>query len=276
MNLLITGVQGSGKTTHAKKLAEKYDMIHISTGNLLRKHIKEKTKIGIEYEKAYEKGELAPNELLFTMIEEALNESTTLKKGFILDGFPRNKEQLHWLLDQEIKIDRCIDLIIEEKIATERMLARGRKDDTPEAIKKRISDYWKKTYCVNTYYESRRRVFTVSTGGAIEDTFKEIELKLDLDSKLYSRLHALEKELADINETKIKKLSITEKDILVVRFPDYRMPRIKMEEYMRKNVKLLKETLKEKIKADVPILAVTHGMEFEVITFEDWEKEKED
>jgi len=180
MKLIIIGIQGAGKGTQSIKLAEKYGMLHISTGDILRRHISEKTKIGIEYEVECKKGNLAPDDILFKMIDEELSKKEVNKKGFILDGFPRTISQLEWFENHHF-INKCIHLNITKKTSVERLKERNRSDDNDKAIKQRISDYFEKTVPIIEFYKKQNKVVEIDASQSINTTFEDIEIDLNLD-----------------------------------------------------------------------------------------------
>jgi adenylate kinase len=139
MNIVIAGVQGSGKGTQATKIATEYGLTHISPGDVLRKHIADRTPLGIEYKTEYDAGKLASDKIILEII--ALEIENANSNGFILDGFPRTIAQAEWLNDN-YDIDLTILLECDHDIVVDRMMYRMRSDDTPDGIKQRI-----KTYC---------------------------------------------------------------------------------------------------------------------------------
>ena len=139
MNIIIAGIQGSGKGTQSALLAETFNLKHISTGDVLRRHITDKTEFGIKYEEENAKGNLAPDEILFDIVEYE-TKNLDGKSGYILDGFPRTQAQADWTTET-LDVDYVILLDIPEQVATERLKRRGRVDDTVEAITNRIATY---------------------------------------------------------------------------------------------------------------------------------------
>jgi adenylate kinase len=148
MNIIIAGIQGSGKGTQSKLLADHFGLVHISFGDVIKWMLKEKPEIVAPYSiEKYNNGELAPDEVLFKVANYVIDpilEASDKYNGFILDGFPRTEGQMKFVLDS-YDIDKCILLELEESIAIDRMLLRGRSDDTPDGIKRRIKNYRLKT-----------------------------------------------------------------------------------------------------------------------------------
>jgi len=164
------GPQGSGKDTQAKKIAKKYGLKHIATGDILRKHIKDKTPLGVAYENNYRQGRMASNSIIYQIVEEALT-SEVMESGFILNGFPRNTEQLFWLYEKT-HIDGCIYLNLPDFACKKRLEARGRDDDNPDAIKRRLADFKRKTAKL---LKDIGKVSKVDATLPIPEVFKEIE-----------------------------------------------------------------------------------------------------
>ncbi|HOX96255.1 MAG TPA: adenylate kinase [Candidatus Woesebacteria bacterium] len=183
MNLIILGPQGSGKGTQAKLIAEKYGLIHISAGDLLRAETKSGSKKGKIIAKILESGALVPFDTIFEVLEPKLKSS----KGFILDGTPRDlrqSEYLDWFLSQnKINIDKVILLEIPREISFERLSKRAkiehRTDDTPEAITERLSIYERETLPVVERYRQEGKLLVIDGTPDIDTIFKEICNKLD-------------------------------------------------------------------------------------------------
>jgi len=127
MNLIIFGPPGSGKGTQAKKISKYFHIPHVSTGDMLREAIKEKTYLGKKAQKFMAKGNLVPDELVVKILKERIKEEDC-KKGFILDGFPRNINQVELLSnimeETERSIDLVINIIVSEEELTKRLLGR--------------------------------------------------------------------------------------------------------------------------------------------------------
>lgn len=143
MNIVIFGPPGAGKGTQSKKLVEKYNLLHISTGDVFRQHMKDKTPIGIKIQQRMDAGILIDDELTFEILKSALNNK---KDNFLLDGFPRTLPQAK-LLDTVLKIDHVLVLNVEEEVLrariAKRMLTTPRSDD--DKIEQRLFEYYHKT-----------------------------------------------------------------------------------------------------------------------------------
>ena len=188
-NLILFGPPGSGKGTQSEKLIEKYGLIHLSTGNLLREEIVNQTKLGLEAKSYMDQGQLVPDEVVIGMIRSAL-ESNPQAKGFLFDGFPRTVAQAEaldkLLKEKNTEIAGVLALTVSERELVERLLNRGktsgRSDDTNESIiQARIAEYENKTAAVARYYEDFGKVIRIHGEGSIDDIFsmlcKEIDLK---------------------------------------------------------------------------------------------------
>lgn len=178
MNLVIAGVQGSGKGTQAAIIAKKYNLTHISTGDILREHIKNKTELGIAYQESYNAGIFASDDIIYDIIKQEITPDI-LRDGFILDGFPRNKNQRQWLINN-YQIDGTIIIELDEEVAEYRMLTRRRSDDTPESINTRIQDFNKKTLPI---IEKLPHVYYVDGDQAI------VSVAYEIDSEIIAAIH---------------------------------------------------------------------------------------
>jgi len=184
MKLVIFGPQGSGKGTYASRISPKYGIPHISTGDIFRENIKNKTELGKKVENFVKSGQLVPDEVTIAILKERISKSDA-KSGFILDGFPRTKDQAV-ALEKISKIDAVINLIVPEWIILERLAYRiscancgtiynlktlkpkkegicdrcggkliQRKDDTPEVIKQRLNAYMEMSEPLIDYYKKK-------------------------------------------------------------------------------------------------------------------------
>ena len=186
-NLILFGPPGSGKGTQSEKIIEKYSLVHLSTGDLLRSQIAQQTALGLEAKKLMDKGQLVPDEVVVGMISTALEENPNAK-GFLFDGFPRTAaqaESLDKLLDfkkEPIKTMLALDVSEEELI--KRILKRGetsgRSDDMDhDIIAARVAEYKNKTEAVADYYRQTDKVVMVPGEGSIDDIFERLSNEID-------------------------------------------------------------------------------------------------
>ena len=178
MKLLIMGPPGAGKGTQAKILAEKYNLIHLSTGDILRREIKKKTAIGLEAQSYMNRGNLVPDNVLLSIMDSTL---ISLKdSGIILDGFPRTipqAEGLNIILENlDSKIDHVLNIHVEEQILINRLIERaqssGRADDTEEVITKRQKVYAKLTAPLVNFYKNN--IIQIDGDGSIDQVTQRI------------------------------------------------------------------------------------------------------
>ncbi len=182
MNLILFGPPGVGKGTQAMRLAASHNLIHISTGDILRAAIAEGSPLGMTARTYVESGGLVPDDIIIGLVREVL-ELKPETKGFLLDGFPRTLEQASALdhLFHELGITQVqiIMLAAPEQELIDRMVKRGleqgRKDDTAETIRHRLEVYNAQTEPVKSYYEARRGVTLVDGLGSIDEVTARIE-----------------------------------------------------------------------------------------------------
>ena len=181
MKLLIMGPPGVGKGTQAKIIKDKLRIVHISTGELLRQEIAEKTEVGIVAKKYIDQGKLVPDNFLFTIVNERLGQPDC-RDGYILDGFPRTLNQANGL--EKImgafdhSLDRAISLYADEDALVERLVKRGensgRSDDTSNIIRNRQKIYWQQTAPLLDFYEERGLLDNVNGLGEIKEITERI------------------------------------------------------------------------------------------------------
>lgn len=182
LNIVLFGPPGAGKGTQAEKIIEKYQLNHLSTGDLLRSEIAQKTELGLEAKSYMDKGELVPNEVVIGMIDSKLNRNKE-GNGFIFDGFPRTTAQAE-ALDQLLEnnntsINVMISLEVEHDELVKRLLNRakdsGREDDKDELIiENRINVYNSETKPVIDYYDKQGKYMPVNGMGDIDEIFGSI------------------------------------------------------------------------------------------------------
>ena len=201
MKLILLGAPGSGKGTQAAYITEKYDLPHISTGDIFRENMKNLTPIGIRIKEVMDKGNLCPDELTIELVKDRVQQPDC-KKGYLLDGFPRNVVQAE-ALDEfdapDVVIDLDVDLEkIEKRVVGRRSCSKCngsfhvdfigqtdvcpecggeliiRKDDNPETVKERLSVYQKQTLPLIEYYSKQGKLVKVDGNRLITQVFEEI------------------------------------------------------------------------------------------------------
>ncbi len=182
INLVIFGKPGAGKGTQAEFLKEKYNLKHISTGDVFRYNIKNETELGALAKSYMDKGDLVPDEVTIKMLEDEVDKNPDAS-GFIFDGFPRTTAQAEaldaFLGSKKMKIDATIALEANDEVLIQRLLQRGkvsgRTDDQDEdKIRNRFDEYNQKTAPLKNYYEGQGKFHSVNGIGAID----EISLRL--------------------------------------------------------------------------------------------------
>jgi adenylate kinase len=182
LNLVLFGPPGAGKGTQSSKIIDKFGLIHLSTGDLLRAEISAGTTLGLEAKKLMDQGILVPDAVVIGMIENKLNENKAAT-GFIFDGFPRTVAQAEaldsLLASHQLSITQMIALEVAEEELTQRLLERGqssgRPDDQNETlIRKRVQEYMEKTAPVAGYYANQGKFKGINGVGEIEVIFGQI------------------------------------------------------------------------------------------------------
>src|SRR5271168_4826713 len=188
MRLILLGPPGSGKGTQAQRLIHKYDIVQLSTGEMLRAAVAAGTPIGLQAKEIMANGGLVPDEVVVGIIADRI-ELPDAKKGFILDGFPRTVPQAaaldELLKKRHLKLDAVIELRVNESALLDRVerraeetRARGeevRLDDTPEVLTKRLAQYRSLTEPLIHYYSERRKLLTVDGMMTIEHVTHEVD-----------------------------------------------------------------------------------------------------
>jgi adenylate kinase len=182
LNLVLFGPPGAGKGTQSQKLIEKYGLIHLSTGDLLRSEISQGTQLGLEAKKLMDDGKLVPDAVVIGMISNKLDTNKDAK-GFIFDGFPRTVAQAE-ALDQLLAskgsaISGMVALEVNDDELLKRLLLRGKDsgrpdDQNPEIIGKRINEYNSKTAPVADFYKGQDKYQSINGIGSVDEIFSAI------------------------------------------------------------------------------------------------------
>ncbi len=213
MNLLIMGAPGSGKGTMSERIIAEYDLLHISTGDLLRQAVKEKTPTGLKAQEYMSQGHLVPDEIIHDLISWRLSQDDA-KKGFLMDGYPRTLAQAKDLDNicqrLNIKLDMIIQLDLDEEVIAKRITGRRvckncgaiyhidtkpskvagvcdecggelytRADDTLESLKVRLAEYEESTRPLLDHYEGQVKIERIDGDGTIDSVFASIKSILD-------------------------------------------------------------------------------------------------
>ena len=193
MNIILFGAPGAGKGTQAKFLISKFNLIQISTGDMLREAVKLKNKIGQQVETIMANGELVSDEIIFSLITNRLNENIA-NNGFIFDGFPRNIKQAikfdQMIKDLNIDLDFVLHIDVDEKILSDRIENRAkqentkRKDDTSDVLIERLKVYNNDTKPVLEHYSSKNLLNVIDGMGTIEEVSSNIIKIINSDLKV--------------------------------------------------------------------------------------------
>ncbi|MCY7152516.1 adenylate kinase [Streptococcus gallolyticus subsp. gallolyticus] len=205
MNLLIMGLPGAGKGTQAAKIVEKFGVAHISTGDMFRAAMANKTEMGVLAKSFIDKGELVPDEVTNGIVKERLAQDDIAEKGFLLDGYPRTIEQAHaldeTLSNLDLKLDGVINIEVNPESLIERLSGRiinrktgetfhkvfnppvgdyneddfyQREDDKPETVKRRLDVNIAQGALIIEHYRKAGIVFDVQGNQDIDDVFADI------------------------------------------------------------------------------------------------------
>ena len=186
LNIVIFGPPGSGKGTQSVKIAEKYNLIHLSTGELLREEISKDTKIGKQVKSYIDDGKLVPDEIIYKKVYSKSLEYIS-SPGIIYDGFPRTiiqAELLDKMLNERNKrVDLVVSIEVEEEELFKRMMGRSedsnRSDDKERIILKRIAVYKEQTHPLIAHYESQGKLVSVDGMASVDSVFEKICYALD-------------------------------------------------------------------------------------------------
>lgn len=180
MRLLFIGPPGAGKGTQADKVAERLGIPHVSTGEMFRDHVSRGTELGKQVEAIMAAGDYVPDEITVAMLSQRLSEPDA-SSGYILDGFPRTEAQVDSLdkLLSDDGLDHVVIFDVNEDELVERLLARGRADDTEDTIRNRFKIYLSQTQPLIDTYSARGLTVVVNGTGEVEEITERIVSALD-------------------------------------------------------------------------------------------------
>ena len=187
MNIVLFGIPGSGKGTQANFIKIKYNLTHISTGDVFRENIKNNTELGKLARSYIDSGKLVPDKLTIKLLEKKIEENPN-SKGYIFDGFPRTIDQgIHldnFLFKKNLSIDLTISLEVDEQILINRILKRGvdsgRADDQDRSkIKKRFDEYSQKTSVLIKFYKEQNKFFSINGEDSINQVKDRLTMLID-------------------------------------------------------------------------------------------------
>lgn len=179
MRIIIFGPPGAGKGTQAELIKSKYDIPHLSTGEIFRNAIKNETQLGCRVKSMLDNGELVPDETVVGLVREEL-EKPIYQQGYVLDGFPRTKAQArsydNFLDERSESLTAFILLKVPEQVLIDRIMNRGegRSDDTEKKVRKRLDVFWDETIPVKEYYQEQDMVEEIDGTNSIEKIFEAI------------------------------------------------------------------------------------------------------
>ena len=183
VHLVILGRQGSGKGTQAARLVEAYSPIHVSTGDMLRAAVAAGTELGLQARALMGVGDLVGDDLINGIVSERLAQPDVAENGFLLDGYPRTPDQAAamevFLVEAGTPLDAAVNLDVPVDEVTARMLARGRADDTEEAIRRRLALYESETAPLLAWFADRGLLDVVDGLGDVDVVFGRLADVID-------------------------------------------------------------------------------------------------
>ena len=188
INIVIFGAPGSGKGTQSDKLIEHYHLFHISTGDVLRDHMRRGTELGMVAKEYIDQGQLVPDDLIIDLLAQVLDENKeNTTQGVIFDGYPRTIPQAEalegMLAERGTQVDAVVGLEVPDEELIKRIVLRGeqsgRADDNEETARKRIEVYYEQTSPLKAYYQEQGKYLAINGLGTIDGIFELIQHELD-------------------------------------------------------------------------------------------------
>ena len=262
LNIVLFGPPGAGKGTQSKKLLERYNLIHLSTGDMLRAEISAGTTLGLKAKSIMDKGELVSDEIVVGMIESQIDKNPNAK-GFIFDGFPRTTAQAEaldiMLQTKNAPITMMIAMEVDNVELVRRLLIRGHEsgradDQNEEVIKNRINEYNNKTAPLKKYYSQQAKFHSVYGIGTVDQIFELLCATIDNKTKPKKLVHDGIITVADISSesepaAKLKKVPVKEVKIVSKKPTKKIIVKTKVESKTSKKVAKSKSTVKSKTTA---------------------------
>ena len=182
MKVVFVGPPGAGKGSQAEHIVKKYNLLHLSTGDMLRAARDAKTPVGLKAEEYMSAGKLVPDEVIIAIVKERISQPDS-DRGFLFDGFPRTVVQAEELdkalAAQGTKLEVVLELQVPEEILFTRLASRGRADDKPEVIRQRLVSYHEQTAPWIDYYGKAGNLVSIDGTGTIDEVFVRVEKVLD-------------------------------------------------------------------------------------------------
>lgn len=177
---VILGRQGSGKGTQAVRLSDRYGVVHVSTGDVLRAAVADGTELGKQAKEVMDAGRLVSDEIMNGIVRERIAQDDIVARGFLLDGYPRTVGQAEALSDAAgERLDLAVNLDVPVEEVTARMMARGREDDTDDAIRTRLELYEAQTAPLLDWFAARDLLVTVDGLGTTDEVFDRLTGAID-------------------------------------------------------------------------------------------------
>lgn len=181
--IVVLGRQGAGKGTQCARLVEEFGLVHVSTGDMLRAAVANGTELGKKAEAVMTAGDLVSDEIMIGIVAERLGEPDIVEHGVLLDGFPRTPSQADALeeifANQGFELDAAINIDVPIAEVTERMMARGREDDTAEGIARRLELYEEQTAPLLSWFADHKKLIIVDGLGDEDTVFARVAAAVD-------------------------------------------------------------------------------------------------